>query len=75
MEQTIIDSILDYVGLGCELISIRGYGNLNDAIDYGRYVLPGVREALRQRQQIPKAYDDAGTGATREAPVVIRDSS
>ncbi|KAF3008615.1 hypothetical protein E8E13_008082 [Curvularia kusanoi] len=35
--QTVIDSILDYVDLGCELISIRGYDNLNDAIDYGRY--------------------------------------
>ena len=41
--QTVIDSILDYVNLGCELISIRGYDNLNDAIDYGRRILPGVR--------------------------------
>ncbi|KAJ5689112.1 alkanesulfonate monooxygenase [Penicillium macrosclerotiorum] len=45
--QTISDSILDYVALGAELISIRGYDNLNDAIDYGRYVLPKVREALK----------------------------
>ncbi|OJJ49489.1 hypothetical protein ASPZODRAFT_60416 [Penicilliopsis zonata CBS 506.65] len=48
--QTIIDSLLDYVDLGAELISIRGYDNLNDAIDYGRYVLPGVREALKKRE-------------------------
>ncbi|RWQ95131.1 flavin-dependent oxidoreductase [Paecilomyces variotii] len=34
------DSILDYVDLEAELISIRGYDNLNDAIDYGRYILP-----------------------------------
>lgn len=47
--QTIIDSILDYVDLGCELISIRGYDNLNDAIDYGRYILPGVRKELEKR--------------------------
>ncbi|KAG4428287.1 hypothetical protein IFR05_016228 [Cadophora sp. M221] len=47
--QTIIDSLLDYVDLGCELISIRGYDNLNDAIDYGRYVIPQVREVLKQR--------------------------
>lgn len=52
--QTIVDSILDYVDLGCDLISIRGYDNLNDAIDYGRYVLPGVREALKQREAEPK---------------------
>lgn len=47
--QTIIDSIVDYVDLGCDLISIRGYDNLNDAIDYGRYVLPGVRKILAER--------------------------
>ncbi|KAI1097172.1 bacterial luciferase-like protein [Jackrogersella minutella] len=48
--QTIADSLLDYVDLGAELISIRGYDNLNDAIDYGRYVLPKVREALKERE-------------------------
>ncbi|KAL3472041.1 luciferase-like domain-containing protein [Aspergillus californicus] len=47
--KTISDSILDYVDLGAELISIRGYDNLNDAIDYGRYVLPQVREELTKR--------------------------
>ncbi|OTB03689.1 hypothetical protein M426DRAFT_321615 [Hypoxylon sp. CI-4A] len=48
--QTIVDSLLDYVDLGAELISIRGYDNLNDAIDYGRFVLPRVREALKERE-------------------------
>ncbi|TVY56865.1 Alkanesulfonate monooxygenase [Lachnellula cervina] len=52
--QTIVDSILDYVDLGAELISIRGYDNLNDAIDYGRYVLPKVREALKDRESHSK---------------------
>lgn len=42
-----MDSILDYVDLGAELISIRGYDNLNDAIDYGQYILPEVRKALK----------------------------
>lgn len=46
--QTVADSILDYVRLGCDLISIRGYDNLNDAIDYGRHVLPRVRSALEK---------------------------
>jgi alkanesulfonate monooxygenase len=53
--QTINDSILDYVDLGAELISIRGYDNLNDAIDYGRYVLPGVRKVLKERENSGKA--------------------
>jgi len=48
--QTIIDSIVDYVDLGCDLISIRGYDNFNDAIDYGRYILPGVRQVLKERE-------------------------
>ncbi|KAL4913606.1 luciferase-like domain-containing protein [Aspergillus aurantiobrunneus] len=46
---TVSESILDYVELGAELISIRGYDNLNDAIDYGRYVLPRVRQELATR--------------------------
>jgi alkanesulfonate monooxygenase len=46
--KTIVDSILDYVDLGAELISIRGYDNLNDAVDYGRYIIPPVREELRK---------------------------
>ncbi|KAL2824233.1 luciferase-like domain-containing protein [Aspergillus cavernicola] len=46
---TVSESILDYVDLGAELISIRGYDNLNDAIDYGRYILPQVREGLKKR--------------------------
>ena len=47
--QTVIDSISDYADFGCELISIREYDNLNDAIDYGRYILPGVRKELQKR--------------------------
>ncbi|KAI1878147.1 uncharacterized protein JN550_000329 [Neoarthrinium moseri] len=49
--QTVSDSILDYVNLGCELISIRGYDNYNDAVDYGRYILPNVREALVEKEK------------------------
>ncbi|KAK7757506.1 hypothetical protein SLS62_000521 [Diatrype stigma] len=58
--QTIIDSLLDYVDLGAELISIRGYDNLNDAIDYGRYILPGVRKVLEER----KKGQNGGTNGT-----------
>lgn len=42
-------SILNYVDLGADLISIRGYDNLNDAIDYGRYLLPIIRSAAKDR--------------------------
>jgi alkanesulfonate monooxygenase len=55
--EIVAESLLDYVDLGCELISIRGYDNLNDAIDYGRYILPRVREGLKERAG--KAVEDA----------------
>lgn len=48
--ETVAAAILDYVDLGADLISIRGYDNLNDAIDYGRYVLPLVRQELAHRE-------------------------
>src|ERR1700728_1929588 len=47
--ETVAAAILDYVDLGADLVSIRGYDNLNDAIDYGRYVLPLVRQELAPR--------------------------
>ncbi|WP_159498238.1 LLM class flavin-dependent oxidoreductase [Microbacterium sp. 18062] len=48
--ETVAAAILDYVDLGAELVSIRGYDNLNDAIDYGRHVLPLVRQELAHRE-------------------------
>lgn len=49
--ETVAAAILDYVDLGAELISIRGYDNFNDAVDYGRYLLPLVREELAHRER------------------------
>jgi alkanesulfonate monooxygenase len=48
--ETVAAAILDYVDLGADLISIRGYDNLNDAVDYGRYIIPLVREELAHRE-------------------------
>jgi alkanesulfonate monooxygenase len=47
--ETVAQALLDYVGIGCELLSIRGWDPLNDAIDYARYVLPLVRQELARR--------------------------
>ncbi|WP_432843353.1 LLM class flavin-dependent oxidoreductase [Dactylosporangium sp. CA-092794] len=49
--ETVAAAILDYVDLGAELVSIRGYDNLDDAIDYGRYILPLVRQELAHRER------------------------
>ena len=45
--ETVAAAILDYVDLGADLISIRGYDNLNDLIDYGRHVLPAGAPGAR----------------------------
>ncbi|MFT4042186.1 MAG: LLM class flavin-dependent oxidoreductase [Gordonia sp. (in: high G+C Gram-positive bacteria)] len=47
--ETVAAAILDYVDRGASLVSIRGYDTLNDAIDYGRYVLPLVRQEIAHR--------------------------
>ncbi|MEV0568804.1 LLM class flavin-dependent oxidoreductase [Dactylosporangium sp. NPDC050588] len=47
--ETVAAAILDYVDLGADLISIRGYDNLDDAIDYGKYIIPLVRQELAHR--------------------------
>jgi alkanesulfonate monooxygenase len=48
--ETVAAAILDYVDRGASLVSVRGYDTLNDAIDYGRYVLPLVRQELEHRR-------------------------
>ncbi|MQY22786.1 LLM class flavin-dependent oxidoreductase [Nocardia macrotermitis] len=48
--ETVAAAILDYIDLGASLVSIRGYDTLNDVIDYGRYILPLVRQELAHRK-------------------------
>lgn len=48
--ETVAKALLDYVDVGCELLSVRGYDPLNDAIDLARYVLPLVRQELASRK-------------------------
>lgn len=49
--ETIAASILDYVDLGADVISLPSLGNLEDAIDTGRYIIPLVKEALAARAE------------------------
>lgn len=48
--ETVATALLDYVDIGCELLSVRGYDPLNDAIDLARNVLPLVRQELAHRK-------------------------
>jgi alkanesulfonate monooxygenase len=47
--ETVAAAIVDYVEIGCDLISIRGWDVWNDAHDYARHVLPLVRQELAHR--------------------------
>lgn len=47
--ETVAAAILDYVDQGASLVSIRGYDTLADAVDYGRHVLPLVRQEIAHR--------------------------
>lgn len=53
--ETVAAAILDYVEIGVDTILIRGYDPLQDAIDYGRDLLPLVRQELAHRAGTARA--------------------
>lgn len=61
--ETVAAAILDYVDLGAELISIRGYDTFNDAVDYGRHLIPLVRQELALREASTPRLVGAPAGA------------
>ena len=60
--ETVAQALVDYTEIGCDLLSIRGWDVYNDMVDYGRYVLPLVRQELAHRE------------VTGNAPVLNPDS-
>jgi alkanesulfonate monooxygenase len=58
--ETVAAALLDYVDLGVDILSARGYDFINDTIDFGRYVIPLVRAEVAKR-------DAAATSATAAA--------
>jgi alkanesulfonate monooxygenase len=47
--ETVAAALLDYVDLGVDILSARGYDTLQDAIEFGDQVIPIVREGVAQR--------------------------
>jgi alkanesulfonate monooxygenase len=47
--ETVAAAVLDYIDLGVDIISMRGYDLLADAIDIGQQVIPIVREEVTKR--------------------------
>jgi alkanesulfonate monooxygenase len=50
--QQVADALLAYYDLGCSAFIIRGFDPLADAIDYGRELIPLVREGVVQRKKV-----------------------
>jgi alkanesulfonate monooxygenase len=49
--EQVAEALLAYYDLGVRVISARGYDLLDDAIDFGRYVIPLVQEGVAQRDR------------------------
>jgi alkanesulfonate monooxygenase len=61
---TVAQALLDYVDIGVTTLLIRGYDPYDDAIDYGRYLLPLVREEVARREQAAPTDGPAAQLAT-----------
>ena len=46
----VAEALLDYYDLGVKKFLIRGFDPLVDALDYGRYIIPRVREQVAARE-------------------------
>jgi alkanesulfonate monooxygenase len=49
--ETVAQALLDYTDIGVTTLLIRGYDPYDDAIDYGRYLLPLVRAEVARRDR------------------------
>jgi len=66
--ETVAAALLDYIDLGVDIISARGYDFVNDTIDFGRYVIPLVRDEVAKRDAAAAtASSAAGPEASRDA--------
>ncbi|KAF1042889.1 LLM class flavin-dependent oxidoreductase [Xylophilus sp.] len=53
--EQVAQSLLDYHDAGISTFLIRGFRPLQDALDYGRHLIPLVREEIARRSRSPEA--------------------
>jgi alkanesulfonate monooxygenase len=53
--ETVAQALLDYVDIGVSTLLIRGFDPLEDAVDYGRRLLPLVRHEVARRDRVAVA--------------------
>jgi alkanesulfonate monooxygenase len=49
--ETVARALLDYVDLGATTLLLRGYDPYDDVVDYGRHLLPLLRQELAHRER------------------------
>ena len=49
--EQVAEALLDYYDLGITTFLIRGFDPLNDAIDYGKQLIPLTRQLVAAREQ------------------------
>jgi alkanesulfonate monooxygenase len=49
--EQVAESLLDYYDIGCTTLLIRGFDPLNDALEYGRELIPRVRAEVARRDR------------------------
>lgn len=64
--ETVAAALLDYVDLGVDILSARGYDLLEDAVEFGRDVIPIVRDEVARRDR----NRDRGADRARTRDVV-----
>jgi alkanesulfonate monooxygenase len=72
--ETVAAALLDYVDLGVDILSARGYDFINDTVDFGRYVIPIVREEVARRDAAT-ARADAAAADQRKREAHHRDAA
>jgi len=49
--EQVAEALLDYYDIGVTTLLIRGFDPMNDAVDYGRELIPRVRAAVAKRER------------------------
>ncbi|AWZ08869.1 MULTISPECIES: LLM class flavin-dependent oxidoreductase [unclassified Streptomyces] len=68
--ETVAQALLDYHDLGVDILSARGYDLLGDAVDFGRHVIPLVREEVAKRDAARDAA--SAPGPARQSLTAVR---
>jgi alkanesulfonate monooxygenase len=63
--ETVALALLDYYDIGVRTFLIRGFDPYNDAIDFGRELIPRVREEVRRREAKRDAVESSAHAPSR----------